>query len=353
MKVYATCLLFGLLLTAPAALAWESESGELRLRGRLQTRFEVEEQQDGDFSSRFRLKRARFDGRWKPSDKVRVVLEFEGAELLETSSGEYPRVELKDAYGRLQLHKALRIELGHLKKPFSRLKMESPFDLLLPVRGMLNRHAVADTRHGGHGGRGVGMLLSGRFKELARLRYYLGAFSGLGFEEGIEESHKDFVGRLQVRPFKGMRLAIGASHKLYHDTLGRTRTANLFGADLRYRFLGFTLLVEGAYGDNVDAGPGHCLWGVHGTLAYAIELGEALVLTPAFMVEAFDPDDKTENGRAIRFAGAINLDIEDYCRLILFAEGATGELRAFDEIEAAVRARQVATRVFLQVNMAF
>jgi len=322
--------------------AWET--GDLRLRGRLQTRFEAQEKDDGEWTGDFRLRRARFDGMWLPSEWVRLVIEFEGAGMLDLNNSESAYTELKDAYGRIQIDEALRIQLGHFKKPFSRLKMMSPFDLLLPARGTLNRHAISRTSHGGYGGRDVGLMISGRFRDLARLQYYLGAFSGIGFIDGIEESHKDLVGRLQVRPVKGLRVAVNASHKLYHNPIGTIFTANLFGADLRFKFEGITLLLEGAYGDNIDLGPGHTLWGFHGTLAYKLILDDDLVVTPAVMAEVFHPDDQADDDRIIRLAGALNLDIVEFCRVILFAEHA---------LENLAGDYRVPTRLFVQVNMAF
>jgi len=336
----AKTLVVVLLLLFPlTAAAWET--GDLRLRGRIQTRFETQEKDDGEWTSEFRLRRARFDGMWLPSEWVRLVLEFEGAGMLDLNDARAPYTELKDAYGRIDVDEALRVQLGHFKKPFSRLKMMSPFDLLLPARGMLNRHAVAGTIHGGYGGRDVGLMISGRFRDLARLRYFLGAFSGLGFMDGIEESHKDFVGRLQVRPIKGLRLAVNASHKLYHNHDGTVFSANLFGADIRYKLEGFILLLEGAYGDNVDLGPGHNLWGFHGTLAYKLALDDFLVVTPAVMAEVFEPDD---GDKAVRLAGALNVDIVGFCRVVLFAEGAVENL-PYDY--------RVPTRFLVQVDMAF
>ncbi|MBW1871016.1 MAG: hypothetical protein JRJ19_03075, partial [Deltaproteobacteria bacterium] len=312
----------------------------------MQTRFEVEERvvnqnETEGWVSGFKIKRARLDGRWDPADWARLVLETELAGSMNFSGEQAAAVELKDAFGRFRVHPALLFHVGHFKKPFSRLKMMSPFDLFLPVRGLLNRHAVTSTRHGGFGGRDVGAMVSGKFPEIARLRYYLGVFSGPRFIDGIEESNKDFVGRIQVRPLEGLRVAINASHKMYHFKEGATLTdrpltrsmkysANLFGADARYKIEKFTFLAEGAFGDNVDLGPGHLLWGFHATAAYAVSLGDDLVLTPAVMLELFDPSDQDEIGPAIRLAEALNLDIEKICRLILYAETSWGEVLAFD-----------------------
>jgi hypothetical protein len=305
------------------------------------------------------------------------VLELEGsawAHLYEYDhdygdQGRQATVELLDAYGRFYLaEEALRIQLGQFKKPFSRIRMESPWDLLLPVRGLLNRHAISKTRYAGYGGRDVGLMVSGRFKEMARLAYYLGVFSGPRYVDRTENSNWDYVARLQVRPFKGLRVAVNASHKVYHykegGTLtdkglvrGASYTGNLFGADVRYKLGDLTLLIEGAMGDNVNFGPGHVLWGAHGTVAYALGLSDELVLTPAVTLEWFDPTDQDELDPAMRIAGALNLDIGEIGRLVVFADGASGEVTSWisdtgDGVGGYVTQRP-ATRVFIQVNMAF
>jgi hypothetical protein len=355
--VQASWILLALVLGSPDARGWES--GNLRLRGRLQTRFQVEEKAEedgGGWESAFRIQRARVDGRWEPADWARLVLELEGAGRLDLNAQEFSAVELKDAFGRMEVHPALVVQVGQFKKPFSRLKMDSPFDLVVPVRGLLDRNAVARTNHGGYGGRDVGVMLSGKFKKLARLGYYLGVFSGPGFLDGVEESHQDFVGRVQVRLFKGFRLALNASHKLYHDIDGVPRTANLFGADARFKLGDFTLQLEGAYGDNVDAGPdveNHKLWGAHGIASYALRIGDDLVLIPAVMVEVFDPDDQQEGGRAVRLAGALNLDIGKLVRVALFAEGAAGHLKVRHFADGAIDDEAVPTRIMAQMSMSF
>ena len=86
--------------------AWETEG--LRLRGRLQGRWQVEnESADSDnWSEAFILRRARVDGRWEPENWLRLVAE------LDLSDGVRP----KDVYGRLQPHELLRITAGQFKK---------------------------------------------------------------------------------------------------------------------------------------------------------------------------------------------------------------------------------------------
>jgi hypothetical protein len=116
--------------------------------------------------------------------------------------------------------------------------------------------------------------------------------------------------------------------------------------------------VEGAYGDNVDAGPGHRLWGVHLLAAYhhpfaTLDLfGQPLGLTPTVMFEVFDPDDEVANGRAYRVLGGTNLDLGEIARLRLFVEGTSGEPLAVNpEEEGAVEPLTNWTRVMVQLDL--
>ena len=77
-------LLTSLLLVSSAAAAWELDG--LRLRGRLQMRWEAREDADR-WTNFFRLRRARLDGRWQVSERARVVLELDAADTLRIGPG--------------------------------------------------------------------------------------------------------------------------------------------------------------------------------------------------------------------------------------------------------------------------
>lgn len=330
-------LAFVSLAPRPArAFEWD----RLRLRGRLQPRYEVGEDGNGDWSNRFLLRRARVDGRWTPLDWLRLELEIDGSD----------GVDLKDAYARIEVHDLLRLTAGQFKKPFSRLKMTSPWDLLIPERGLLDAYAIRHTDHGGYGGRDLGLMASGVWKGPVKLRYYLGAFDGDGRLDGRDETHRDYVARLQAQAFKGLVLAVHANHKLYY--LGEhTRTVNAFGADLRWTFRGFRLQLEGAFGDNPDAGPGHGLAGGHAIASYRWKIADGWVLTPAAMGEIFDPDDQ-QDGYAWRIAAAANLDIGKHVRVVLASEWCLGEAEAYDARLGAVQALDLPRRIYLQLDLA-
>jgi len=183
----------------------------------------------------------------------------------------------------------------------------------------------------------------------------------------MENASTDYVARFQFRPFKGMRMALSWSHKVYHYKEGATQpgvaltraaayTGNLFGLDARLRLGDFTLLAETALGDNVDFGPGHTLFGVHGTLAWAWEVYHDLVFTPALTVEWFDPSDADGMDGALRLASALNIDIENLVRLVFFVEGSTGEMTFWDPDagdSGGYVTQSPPMRVFIQLNLTF
>jgi hypothetical protein len=305
------------------AAAWETDG--LRLRGRLQARWALEDQLgDKPWADHLLLRRARVDARWQPNDMFRLVAELDLAD----------RPKVKDMYARVELHPLARVTAGRFKKPVSRLKMQSPFDLVVPERGLLDRYAVANSYYGGYGGRDNGVMLSGVWKGPVKLRYYVGAFSNLLDDERY---HRDYVGRIQVRILKGLVLGVSANHKQYDETdeIGdpvASGTLQFFAADLRVALGGFRLQLEGAYGDNAGSDEGTAdvvntglatarLYGAHATASYRVELGESVALVPAVMVEVFDPNDQAEKDRVLRLAAAVNAEIGDHLCITLAGEG--------------------------------
>jgi hypothetical protein len=169
-----------------------------------------------------------------------------------------------------------------------------------------------------------------------------------------------------LAPSLGRARAVGASHKLYHYregpvisglalARGHAYSANLFGADAMLAIGPFSLSLEGAFGSNVDFGPGHRLLGAHAIAGYRIEFPCGLALTPAFMAEVFDPSDEPGHDAVLRLAGGLNLDPARWLRFQLYAEWTHGQMWTYDS-----EARSgfggyvfgpVPTRVMLQMNV--
>ncbi|PIQ28314.1 hypothetical protein COW36_04230 [bacterium (Candidatus Blackallbacteria) CG17_big_fil_post_rev_8_21_14_2_50_48_46] len=328
-------LFFFFVLTLPLA-AKEDET--FRIRGRIQTGWELlADNNTGAWSDELYVRRARLDGRWKPFDWVKLVLELEFAK----------NVASRDVYAEFKLNPDLELTVGRFKKPFSRLRMMSPWDMLIPERGLLDQHAIDDTKYGGFGARDYGVMLAGDlwgptfWQDPLKFSWNLGAFNSLPGDTGY---HRDFVARGQLRLFKGLLLAVDGSVKLYEES-AQLKTASLWGADLKWEWDPFRLQIEGALGDNVNQGSK--LWGAHSIVSWEFPLSENLKLIPALMFEVFDPDLSRNQDFACRFAGALNLDIYENIRVLLSVD------KTWQELGAAESSLPDPLQVLLQTNLKF
>lgn len=368
----AVGLLLGmLLLPAFPAAAQDAEKatpekGELRLRGRGIVRYLARDWERFDgWHDEVDLNRARFDARWQPTKGLRLLLE------IELTQG----VEIRDAFVRYKFNRYLRIKAGNFKKPFSLLRMTPRWDLVIPRRGLINRHTIGNSLFGGFGGRNAGLMLFGRVgkRKGIRVHYWLGVFDGWLLTDAFfrdpddpnddNTSHRDYVARVQVGLFDKVFLGVSYNHKRANMALAPgvelDRTFNAVSADLLVSLAGFRLQAEGIYASNPNAAQDHYLTGGHGTISYRIKISDTLALTPALMAEFLDPDDQVDEKHALRLAGALNLDIGKYTRVILAAEGGDGEMvwaqpefLTWDQPQNTMSApRTVETRITLQLNV--
>jgi hypothetical protein len=350
------------LLISPGALAWDQEG--LRLRGKLIGRYQIRDQEPkyGRWTDEISLHRARFDARWDVVEDLRLQLE------LEMTGG----VKARDVYVRYKFHKAFKLWVGNFKKPFSRLRMTSRWDLLIPRRGIVDDHLVRKTMFGGFGRRDAGVMISGRVGAAIKLRYFLGVFDGdflnAAFHQDPDDpgedntNYRDYVARVQARLFPGVVVGFNYNHKRAGVLLSagdeRRLTFNLLGGDVRISAKGFRLQLEGLWGDNPNAQKGRKALGGHAILSYRIKLNQTMQLVPAFMFEYLDPDDELDGGDAMRLAGALNLLIGDHTRITLSAEGGIDEyaweIPEYVDPETLELVQkgpiEVPTRILLQVN---
>lgn len=344
-----------LLMAGCAAPALAEEiSPQLRLRGRIHTGWQLTGNESTDtWSDSFYIRRARIDGRWTPNDWSKLNLELEFSR---------DTFRVRDAYAEFRVWQTadqaqeLDLTIGQFKKPFSRIRLMSPWDLDVPERGLMNEFVAKGTRFGGFGDRDVGLMLSGSWlgprwlnQDKLKLQYALGGFNSLPTEA---EFYRDLVGRTQLRLFKGLVLALNGSLKFYDDQ--GFRSAFVWGGDAKWELGDFKLILEGAHGDNLNSGGK--LWGAHATAAYALSLPpewlggffEAPRLTPALMLEAFNPEATQLRELDWRLAAALNLDLNDQLRLVLGIDKTWENLAASDRSGLANP-----TRINLQTNLAF
>ncbi len=332
----------------PSKKEKKAKDETLRIRGRLQGGWQLTaDSNTGSFSDNFYLRRARIDGRWTPLDWAKVVLEIQ----LSLNG-----VEARDVYGQIKLNSWLDLTLGHFKKPFSRLRMMSPYDLVIPQRGLLDENAVANTKYGGFGARDIGMMLSGDvegptlYQDPLKFTYALGAFNNLPTESNY---HRDIVARAQLRLFKGLVVAANSSFKFYEES-SNLKSVALYGGDIKWELDPFRLQIEGAFGDNVNTNTR--LWGAHALASYDIALSPLAelapwaaewTLVPALMFEVFDPDVAANDDMDLRLAAALNLDINPQVRLTL------GVDKVWADITATNSALPDPIRVQLQTQLRF
>jgi len=352
-----------ILLMCPAASAWEKDG--LRLRGKLIGRYQVRDQEPkyGRWTDELTLNRARFDARWEVHEDLRLQLE------LEMTGG----VKARDVYARYQFNRAFRITVGRFKKPFSKLRMTSRWDLLIPRRGIVDNHLIRRTMFGGFGRRNAGLMVSGRVGESVKLRYFVGMFDGdflnTAFFQDPDDpgedntNYRDYVARVQARVIPGIVVGFNYNHKRAGVLLSagdeRRLTFNMLGADVRFSAEGFRLQLEGVWGDNPSAVKGRKALGGHAIASYRLKLTENMQLVPAFMFEYLDPDDGVEDGEAMRLAGALNLLIGEHTRIVLAVEGGMDELVweipeyvTPEEMDIEFKGPiEVPTRITLQLNL--
>jgi len=335
--------------TQPAAQA-EKISDTLRLRGRMHTGWQLTGNDSTDtWSDSFYLRRARIDGRWQPNEWSKLNLEIEFSR---------DKFRVRDAYAEFSPFGELELDLtvGQFKKPFSRLRLMSPWDLDIPERGLMNEFVAKGTRFGGFGDRDLGLMVSGTVlgpawpsEDPLKLQYSLGGFNSLPSEA---EFHRDLVGRTQLRLFKGLILALNGSLKFYDDQ--GFKSAFVWGGDVKWELENFKLLLEAAHGDNLSAGGK--LWGAHATASYKIPLDDAwfggltdkAALTPALMLEGFNPNAANTEELDLRLAAALNLDLNKSVRLVLGLDKTWENLAASERTGLANP-----TRLVLQTNVAF
>jgi len=112
---------------------------------------------------------------------------------------------LIDAEVEFEPSRLVGLKFGQFRLPFSFESFYSTADL-----DMVNRTSVVDTlapgRDNGSSGRDIGIALYGSY---AILDYMFGLFNGAGINKTDTNSHKDWSGRVVIRPVKF--LAVGGS----------------------------------------------------------------------------------------------------------------------------------------------
>jgi len=155
-----------------------------------------------DEADSFSIRRARvgLSGRPARNLRFRVVADLARSSILLDAAVEFQPVE------------PAGLRAGQFLVPFSLESTTSSADLDL-INRSLTVEALAPGRDNGSAGRDIGAAAFGR---LAFLEYTVGLFNGSGINRKDTDNHKDWAGRLVLRPFGG--LSLGGSFYLGRES---------------------------------------------------------------------------------------------------------------------------------------
>lgn len=309
----------------------DSKALEITLTGRVHTQFNTTSV-DEEVASEFLMRRARLTAEIRVSDFVSGKVQPDFGE---------GKINLKDAYLRLNFSPEFRATIGQFKRPFDLFELTSSTKILVvertgAIRGV-NTCAGSGgicslsqfTEKLGLSDRDIGVLFDGHDGS-KRLAYMVSLTNGSGPNVKEENDRKSFAGRLEVELRKDLRIAGNVSVHDFTDTLKAEDYAVAYGGDLElgnYK-TGLHVQAGAVAGDNwkkLDAaGDASTFATAQGIVTYRFPLsGNRFVeaLEPVGRVSWGDPDTDASDddgflftlGFMVHFTGlnkiAVNVDV--------------------------------------------
>lgn len=300
--------------TSEAAKSADTESEEkkkskledlsFKVGGRVMAGWEIEDRRPADtqeggsgLDHGFFLQQARAKLGIDYTKRFTLRLSIELADALKSANPD--RVAyLRNGYGGVRFHDAIRLQFGYFKRPFSRLELRSPGRLPIRGRGLANSRLIEDRNFGD---RSVGGMLWGRIRP-ARMKWYAGVFSPATRAKGV-----DAIGRLEADPLRWLSLGGGGGYKRIEDGTGETVNVGSANVDLRTKFKGLYVLADLILAqDYLLAGRPWAL-GVVGYVRYNIDLPKKLELQPVVSAEWADTNLEVSENDAVRSVAGLNL----------------------------------------------
>ncbi len=314
-----------------------------------------------DVPRRFELDTARLNLSWRYGRAVEAAIEYDFAGLVKRDSdGVEIRDGLRDAYIRLEPVRWLGFQMGHFKKPFSRLELTSRRKLPTISRGEANDYALGFLDYGG---RDIGAMISGRLIKSIKLEYAASVFNGGGIDNVYMGTDSlDYVFRLESRPLDW--LSVGASFSarvideddfeeffdasdyeglvdddfpdwlvpdnqefslaVFSREYNWLAGTHVMGElDLELRFGGFEAVVETMLGENWWFKESPYLWSISSLLSYRFPLFEgAMAVEPVLFAELLhieDPD-WTWRVRMVELNPGVNVHFGKDVRLMIHGQ---------------------------------
>ncbi|MFA5032077.1 MAG: porin [bacterium] len=228
-------------------------------------------------------------------------------------------LQLKDGYGDLQFSPTINLKLGQYKKPFSLLALTGDSKDMFIEKG---NNTIGADKTGmfdyastlKYSGRDVGAMVYGQIRTID---YAIGVFNGNGDNKKYDEdSGKQCVGRIVLKPIKDVGVGISASN-LYKDK----ETYQAFNVDVEYKKGDFWFQGETDYGNNYIISDTTYFMGIGLILGkwIKVNLGHIYSLFPALRFDyTFSDKDDGETANMLVTPGInINFDEHSYHRLML------------------------------------
>jgi hypothetical protein len=247
-------------------------------------------------------------------DRFRLELSLELSDALSSDvAGGYDSPPfLRDASLEYRYSKAVRLQVGRYKRPFSRIELESAAHLPVIRRGLLNGLLVQDNQWGD---RAVGAMVSGRL-ELAKLRWYL-SLTNPSWSTSLQSQGVDVIGRVQLSLVKGLSVGVDGGYKVLRLS-SEAQWTNDFavGGDVAWKLGDAQLLLEGHYGDLPFETATPQGFGVLAMADYVLRLSESWALQPVLFAELADADSELSQTESARLAFGVNLLAQGGFRLL-------------------------------------
>jgi len=290
-------------MSGPGALAGQVEinarDAQVRFGGRLHTQLATSSSAEGK-STDFFTRRARLtlDIRVSPLLDARVQPDFGGG-----------RLDLKDAYFRLNFHRRFRLSVGQFKRAFDIFELNSSTDVVVVERtGRIDGVGGCAGPDGpctlsrfteklAYADRDIGLKADGSLGE--RVTYMATLTNGTGTAGSDENSGKSLAGRVSVRLAEEVVVSANVSRHDFVCETGDTRAATAFGGDLEIGgFRSGTHFQVGAVGGgnwrlatpSADEIPGFLTWQAILSRYFPLEGERFEAMEPMFRVSWGDPD---------------------------------------------------------------
>lgn len=238
-------------------------SPTIKMKGLLHVRYETSLTDSVDaqgkvtptpVSSNFRLRRVELRADIKLNDHWSGVIRVQLPELKSSGTTFGKVIEL--AYFEYKYADQFSVRGGQFKQPFELDELTSHEDLRMIERGPTSRLFV-DNYYSSYN---PGLMVFGTFlKKTTPFSYYGGIFNGSDRSVNYDLSYgKDYVGRIEFTPVKGLRLAINGQM----NSIQKGVSASAVGADVSYQVAltdKLSLILDGEYID------GHSVLGYNAT----------------------------------------------------------------------------------------